>query len=274
VRKKTDPTDVIRLSEKREVCKRYPGGVQSTDHRLQSMGKTMLRNRRLGRQLGLKPSLRAATCAGRLSGTWLALQMLLPTTVMTTGFGTSLMATSAQAQSAATAQLPDIDKRVASAREVTTTYAEKLKAELKQALKTGGPKAAVGACMTIPTELDTQLSEESSFDVGRTALKLRNLENTPDDWEKANLEAFVKRIASGADGKTLEAYDVTVTKEGQKLFRYMRPIMMGEMCLSCHGPNVAQDVKAEIARTYTDDKAVGFNLGELRGAFTLVQELE
>ena len=54
----------------------------------------------------------------------------------------------------------------------------------------------------------------------------------------------------------------------------MRPIMTQENCLACHGTNVAQDVKAEIARTYIDDKALGFSIGELRGAFTLVQELE
>jgi hypothetical protein len=58
------------------------------------------------------------------------------------------------------------------------------------------------------------------------------------------------------------------------LFRYMRPIIMRETCLACHGPSVAQDVKAEIAKYYTDDKAVGFNLGELRGAFSLVQQLD
>jgi hypothetical protein len=33
-------------------------------------------------------------------------------------------------------------------------------------------------------------------------------------------------------------------------------------------------VKAEIAKYYTDDKAIGFNLGELRGAFSLVQQLD
>ena len=105
-------------------------------------------------------------------------------------------------------------------------------------------------------------------------MRLRNPDNTPDPWEKANLELFATQLAGGGDHKTIEAYDVTVTKEGQKLFRYMRPILTGDMCLGCHGPAVPQDIKQEIARSYPDDKATGFNLGELRGAFTLVQEVE
>jgi Protein of unknown function (DUF3365) len=191
--------------------------------------------------------------------------------LMTVAIGAS---TPAQAQSAAVTALPDLDKRLAEARAVTKSYSEKLKAELQAALKAGSVKDAVGACTTIPTTLDTTLSEESGFDVGRTALKLRNVENTPDDWERGNLEAFVKQLAGGNTHKTVEAYDVTVTKEGQKLFRYMKPIMMHEMCLGCHGSNVAQDVKAAIARSYPDDKAVGFAVTDMRGAFTLVQEIE
>ncbi len=180
----------------------------------------------------------------------------------------------ARAQSPEAAALPDLEKRLTDARAVTKAYSEKLKVQLNGALKTVGAKAAIGACSTITTEMDTTFSEEFSFDLGRTALKLRNPENAPDEWERANLEAFVKQLAGGADHKTVEAYDVTMSKEGQKLFRYMRPIMTQEICLACHGTSVALDVKAEIARTYTDDKALGFNIGELRGAFTLVQELE
>ncbi len=59
--------------------------------------------------------------------------------------------------------------------------------------------------------------------------------------------------------------------EGDRLFRYMRAIPVGEMCLTCHGTDVRTDVKAEIARLYPEDKALGFKLGELRGAFSLVQ---
>jgi Protein of unknown function (DUF3365) len=44
--------------------------------------------------------------------------------------------------------------------------------------------------------------------------------------------------------------------------------------MACHGTNVTQDVKAEIAKYYSDDKGIGYALGEIRGAFSLVQQLD
>ena len=117
-------------------------------------------------------------------------------------------------------------------------------------------------------------ADESTFEVSRTAFRVRNPDNAPDAWELAGLEGFQKSMAGGGDAKVIETYDIVTTKEGQRLFRYLRPIVMREPCMACHGPAVAQDVKAEIAKYYTDDKAIGFNLGELRGAFSLVQQLD
>jgi hypothetical protein len=169
---------------------------------------------------------------------------------------------------------PDMVVRMAKARELAHTYAEKLRVGIAKALKEGGPIGSIGACNTLAPELNTSVTEDSTFEIGRTALRVRNPENAPDAWELAGLEQFQKQMAAGTDVKTIELFDVVMTKEGQRLFRYMRPITMRDTCMGCHGPNVAQDVKAEIAKYYTDDKAVGFNLGELRGAFSLVQQLD
>jgi hypothetical protein len=185
--------------------------------------------------------------------------------------GTCLAISVAKAQAPAPRTIPEL---VVAAREATRAHSEALRIGLHEALKNGGPKSAIGACTSLAPEIDGRISEQSGFEIGRTALKIRNPENTPDDWERAQLEAFVKKLAAGADHKGLEVHEVQTTSEGQKLFRYMRPIIMGEGCLACHGPNVAQDVKAEIARNYNDDKAVGFTIGELRGAFSLLQVID
>ena len=167
----------------------------------------------------------------------------------------------------------ELADRVRKANAVTHTFSERYKVELATAMK-DGPVAAIGAYSTFVPEIAGSLSEETPFEITRTALRTRNPDNAPDAWEQAGLEGFAKKIAAGADPKKLEVYEVTTTKEGQRLFRYMRPIMMGEACHACHGPDVKQDVKSEIAKTYPDDKAIGYNLGDMRGAFTLIQQLD
>jgi Protein of unknown function (DUF3365) len=185
--------------------------------------------------------------------------------------------TTANAQQKLAPAVSDIDDmraRAEKARELTHAYSEKLRAGILKALKDGGPVGAIGACNTLAPELNASITESSTFEISRTSMRVRNPDNAPDAWEQAILEQFQKSFAAGGDTKTLESFDVVTTQEGQRLFRYMRPIIMRETCLACHGPSVAQDVKAEIAKYYTDDKAVGFNLGELRGAFSLVQQLD
>jgi Protein of unknown function (DUF3365) len=204
---------------------------------------------------------------------WRWRQMAVAAVVHSTGFLAVVESSSAQQLAA---PLPEISltARADKARSLANAYSEKLRAGVIQALKDGGPVGAIGACNTLAPELNTTITAESAFEIGRTAFRVRNPDNAPDAWELAGLENFQKALTAGGDAKTMETYDVVSTKEGQKLFRYMRPIMMREPCMSCHGPGVAQDVKAEIAKYYTDDKAIGFNLGELRGAFSLVQQLD
>ena len=165
----------------------------------------------------------------------------------------------------------DTAQRLQKARETTSTLAERLRLQLAGAIKSGGAVSALGLCQTISPDLVTGINDEFGFETGRTALRLRNPENAPDEWELKVLQLFQSQIAAGGDPAKLEFSETVTTAEGDKLFRFMKPIMTGEMCLTCHGSDVKPDVKAEITRYYPEDKAVGFKLGELRGAFSLAQ---
>lgn len=163
------------------------------------------------------------------------------------------------------------EQRLAKARDVVQLFTDRLRSELAAALKSGPAANAIGLCQTSAPDLTTHIAEEAGIEVARVALKLRNPENAPDDWEETILQKFQAQAVSGADVGKLEHYEIITTAEGDKMFRYMRGIPVGEKCLVCHGTDVKQDVKAEIARLYPEDKAIGFKLGELRGAFSLVQ---
>lgn len=170
--------------------------------------------------------------------------------------------------SAAWAAEPD-PAQVAQARAAVKSLGESLKAQLMEAIKAGGPGTAISVCRTIAPELAAQVSQASGLTVGRTALRVRNPANAPDEWERAVLMAFARQIAAGADPQTLEHAETVTDASGAATFRYMKAIPMGaEPCLTCHGaPEPA--LKAEIARLYPQDQATGFRPGELRGAFTV-----
>jgi len=164
-----------------------------------------------------------------------------------------------------------VEQRVAKARDVVQLFKDRLRGELAAALKSGPVANAIGTCQTLAPDLTTQISDDSGIELARVALKLRNPENAPDDWEEKVLQSFQAQALTGADVAKLEHYEIITTAEGDKMFRYMRGIPVREKCLACHGTDVKQDVKAELARLYPEDKATGYKLGEMLGAFSLVQ---
>jgi len=164
--------------------------------------------------------------------------------------------------------------QLSEARAAAKDLGESLKSQLVGALKSGGPRAAVGVCRTIAPAIAVDASSKYGLQVGRTALKLRNPANAPDEFERHVMEDFVRKIAAGADPVTLEYAEVR-DEGGERVFRYMKAIpTASEPCLACHGSNIAPDLKAEIERLYPADQAIGFEAGELRGAFTVNQKAQ
>jgi hypothetical protein len=168
----------------------------------------------------------------------------------------------------------NLDETIEAARRTVQGFKERLKGELQAAIKSEGAANAISLCQTISPDISTEISDASGFEVLRTSLKLRNPENAPGVWEFDVLKSFQEKAAAGAEPDKLEFYAEVVTPEGDRLFRYMRGVQAGEICLSCHGTEIKPDVKAELVRYYPDDKATGYKLGELRGAFSLVKPIE
>ena len=143
-----------------------------------------------------------------------------------------------------------------------------LQQELFAAMRDGGPLKAIEVCRSKAPVLAADLSKESGWKVGRTALRVRNPANAPDAWEKKTLEEFGARFAKGEDAATVETFEV-VELAGRKSFRYMKAIRTAEPCLGCHGPALKPELATKVKELYPDDRATGFAAGELRGAFTL-----
>ncbi len=167
----------------------------------------------------------------------------------------------------------DLEQRAADSRAVAQQFMQKLKGELQAAMKAGGPVQAIGVCNVRAPEIAQAMSERTGWEVGRTSLKARNANNAPDAWERGVLERFEQRKAVGADPEALEHYEV-VQSGDQRYFRYMKAIPTGGVCLSCHGQRISQPVEAKLERLYPNDRARGYELGDIRGAFTITQPLD
>ena len=70
------------------------------------------------------------------------------------------------------------------------------------------------------------------------------------------------------------AHFEAVENDGKKNFRFMKAIPTGEVCLKCHGSEMKPGIKAKLQELYPNDKATGFKLGDIRGAFTITQPMQ
>ncbi|APR68474.1 Tll0287-like domain-containing protein [Thalassolituus oleivorans] len=162
----------------------------------------------------------------------------------------------------------DIESLTLEARSQSKMLGQSLMAVLKTSLQNDGPEAAITVCNLNAPDIAGSLSQ-GDWRVGRTSLKIRNSDNAPDAWEKQTLNEFNDRIQAGENPMMVEASTVI---DGE--FRYMKAIPTAEMCVTCHGSNVAASVASKIHELYPADQAVGFNVGDLRGAFTLRKTLQ
>ena len=165
-------------------------------------------------------------------------------------------------------QVPEVQE----ARDLVKKFFGELKSQLQSAMKNGGPVKAITVCNVTAPAIARNLAYDSGWEVGRTSLKLRNPANRPDTWEKRVLEDFAARKAASEAVMGME-FSQVVDNGGGKSFRYMKAIPVGEVCLICHGSDIAPAVQEQLKKLYPGDQAKGYALGDIRGAFTLSKPL-
>lgn len=157
---------------------------------------------------------------------------------------------------------------VEQSRQLALQLGSQLKGELSKAIAEGGPMAAINVCYLRAPEIAAQLSQASGARVARTALRVRNPSNAPDDLERSVLEQFRVDLGAGPLDRPLEAaFEIRRGDAVER--RYMRAIPTDALCLTCHGKDLPPELAAAIARDYPGDQATGFEQGQLRGAFSV-----
>lgn len=166
--------------------------------------------------------------------------------------------------------LADDPAWLADARKVAGSVPPKLLRVLSEEIAKGGAHSAIDVCSDKAPKLAMAASEETGWQIRRVSLRNRNLKAVPDAWERAALEDFDRRAAAGESPATLEKWE-TITTGERKESRYMRALPVQQICVACHGGTevLAPEVKAQLQARYPSDKAVGYSVGQIRGAMTI-----
>ncbi|HVY88652.1 MAG TPA: DUF3365 domain-containing protein [Hyphomonadaceae bacterium] len=112
------------------------------------------------------------------------------------------------------------------------------------------------------------ISQTLGLDFRRIAQRVRNPNNAADDWESEQMDLFKFLIEAGIDPSTLETAEIV--KEGkERVFRWIRPMVMGDQCMTCHGDNIDPKILTLLKQEYPLDEATGYFLNEIGGAYSV-----
>jgi len=145
--------------------------------------------------------------------------------------------------------------------ELTSQFQSELQVELSTALSEVGPAGAIGVCQSAAPAIGASISDNSGFTVRRIARRNRNAGNSV----SPDLEPLYKELEASPmkDGSPRSVHGTV----GERSV-YLRAIPMKEQpCSTCHGSNIDPALSKVISQSYPEDMAVGFEPGELRGAF-------
>jgi Protein of unknown function (DUF3365) len=139
----------------------------------------------------------------------------------------------------------------------------RLSGALGEAIGKNGAAGALSVCSEKAPQIANEIALAHGVTLRRATHKPRNPKNAPDEVEKAALEAFLAAVAK----KEAPKPQVITNADGSRAF--LAPIVLGNpLCLQCHGTqqkDIAPETLAAIQKIYPDDKATGFQLGDLRG---------
>ena len=156
------------------------------------------------------------------------------------------------------------------AKKVSQDLVQTLGGQLKAALKSGGPVAAVSVCQSMAMPLTKATSDKhKTLTISRVTLKPRNPVNAGDAVDRRVLKHFQKlsKASQGKDGEgELPVFHLTTAADGVTE-RYYQPLMIAEACLKCHGSadTFAPELTDLLNKSYPKDKATGYKLGDFRG---------
>jgi Uma2 family endonuclease len=94
-------------------------------------------------------------------------------------------------------------------------------------------------------------------------------------WQKEALTEFDTRLAKGEKPADLEYWRVVDNANGKRELRFAKAIVTQQLCITCHGntEDIPAPLLEKIRAEYPQDNAIGYRVGQLRGAVVVTRPL-
>jgi len=163
------------------------------------------------------------------------------------------------------------EEAVARARDVADALGQNVVTALFRELESGDPTQAIRVCAVEAQRLSSEYST-GGLTVRRVSRRFRNPADEPDDYEYRRLTELQELKD---DGRMPAESVQVVAEDGRKTLRYLKPIVVKQPCLMCHGSvsDIHDDTMDAIHAQYPGDRAVGYRIDDLRGAISVTVPL-
>lgn len=128
-----------------------------------------------------------------------------------------------------------------------------------------GTLAALKFCNIKAYPLTDSMSVYHNATIKRVSDKPRNPKNAANLEELKMINSFKNDVAANKDSKA-------IVVESSKNVTVYYPIKTNSMCLQCHGmpkSQVAENTFSEIKKLYPNDKALGYDINQVRGIWNV-----
>lgn len=153
--------------------------------------------------------------------------------------------------------------------EIGLKYALSTKAELGKnlmgAIQKKGVEGAVTFCNEQAYSITDSMSRIHNANIKRVSDKPRNQNNRANSIESEYIETFKEIVANQKEINP-------IIEEEEDVVNFYYPITTNSMCLQCHG-TLDKELKSETYNTikglYPNDKAIGYDVNEVRGIWSI-----
>lgn len=157
---------------------------------------------------------------------------------------------------------------------ITQDAFQALSSKLGQAVQEGGITYALQFCNVKALPITDSLSAHHDVELRRASHRPRNPANRADSLEKETIRSYLSQLEDQGRGQDEDQkeLDPRVYKDNGHII-YHAPIMINKgLCLNCHGREGAQIQEKNlqlIRQLYPNDEATGFEVGDLRGIWSV-----